>query len=67
MGAPYARVVVLHLTILFGAFLTAMIGQPIGALVILVGLKTILDLALHLREHDPQPRPTRIQEAERPH
>ena len=67
MGAPYARVVVLHLTILFGAFATAMIGQPIGALVILVGLKTVLDLALHLREHDPQPRPTRIQEAERPH
>ena len=66
MFAPYTRVVVLHLTILFGAFVTAFIGQPIGALVILVGLKTLLDLRLHLREHDPQPRPTRIEETDRP-
>jgi hypothetical protein len=66
MAAPYARVVVLHLTILFGAFVTAIIGQPIGALAILVGLKTVLDLALHLREHDPQRRPTRIEETGRP-
>lgn len=51
MSAPYARVVILHLTILFGAFVSALIGQPIGALVILVGLKTVLDLWLHLREH----------------
>jgi hypothetical protein len=38
----------------------------VGALIVLVGLKTILDLALHLREHDPQARPTRIEEAGRP-
>jgi hypothetical protein len=67
MFAPYARVVVLHLTIIFGGIITAFLGQPIGALVILVVLKTVLDLALHLREHDSQPRPTRIEAADRPH
>jgi hypothetical protein len=51
MGAPYARVVVLHLTILFGAFAVALIGAPIAALLVMVVLKTGLDLALHLREH----------------
>lgn len=51
MGAPYARVVVLHLTILFGAFAVALIGAPIAALLIMVMLKTGIDLALHLREH----------------
>jgi hypothetical protein len=51
MSAPYGRVVVLHMTILFGAFAIAIIGAPIGALLILVGLKTAFDLGLHLREH----------------
>jgi uncharacterized protein DUF6498 len=53
MMAPYGRVVVLHLTIIFGAFVAALIGAPIGALVILVILKTLLDLRLHLRSHPP--------------
>jgi hypothetical protein len=51
MAAPYGRVVVLHLTILIGAFLAGLLGAPIFALVILVVLKTALDLRLHLREH----------------
>lgn len=51
MAAPYGRVVVLHLTIIFGAFVVAILGAPIGALLVLVGLKTAFDLGLHLREH----------------
>lgn len=51
MGAPYARVVVLHLTIIFGAILVMATGAPIMALVVLVALKIALDLGLHLREH----------------
>ncbi len=51
MAAPYARVVVLHLTIIFGAFISMGFGTPIGALLVLVVLKTVLDLALHNREH----------------
>jgi hypothetical protein len=51
MIAPYGRLVILHLTILFGAFVSLAIGSPIGAIVVLVLLKTGLDLWLHLREH----------------
>jgi hypothetical protein len=51
MAAPYGRVVVLHLTILFGAFAVAILGAPIAALLLLVGLKTALDVGLHRREH----------------
>lgn len=50
MGAVYGRVVVLHLTIIFGAFLVAALGAPIGALLVFVILKTAFDLGLHLRE-----------------
>ena len=51
MAAPYGRVIVLHLTIILGAFAIAFVGAPIGALLILVGLKTVFDLGLHRREH----------------
>jgi hypothetical protein len=51
MGAAYGRVVVLHLTILLGAFAVAFLGAPIAALLVLVVLKTALDLGLHRREH----------------
>ena len=50
MGAPYGRVVVLHLTIILGAFAITFLGAPIAALLLLVLLKTALDLGLHLRE-----------------
>ena len=51
MMAPYGRVFVLHLTIVFGAALIGLVGSPIALLLILVGVKTLIDLALHLREH----------------
>lgn len=51
MLAPYARVVVLHLTIILGATVSIALGTPIGALVVLVTIKTLLDIAFHLREH----------------
>ncbi|MDQ3447952.1 MAG: DUF6498-containing protein [Chloroflexota bacterium] len=51
MARPYGRVVILHLTIILGAVLVATLGQPIALLVLLVGLKTALDLALHVRSH----------------
>lgn len=51
MAAPYGRVIVLHLTILLGAFVVAFLGAPVGALLLLVGLKTAFDLNLHRREH----------------
>jgi hypothetical protein len=51
MFAPYSRVVMLHITIIFGAFLIAFLGAPIGALIVLVIVKTAFDLQLHLRQH----------------
>jgi len=51
MGGPYGRVVVMHTTILAGGFLTMAIGSPASLLVVLVVLKTILDVSLHNREH----------------
>ena len=51
MFAPYGRLVILHLAIILGAFVSLTIGSPIGALIVLVILKTIVDLTLHLREH----------------
>lgn len=51
MGSAYGRVVVLHVTILIGGFVVAFLGAPIGALIVLVVLKTAFDLGLHRREH----------------
>ena len=51
VGGAYGRVVVLHLTIIFGAIAIQALGAPIAALVILVAGKTLLDLGLHLRAH----------------
>jgi hypothetical protein len=51
MMSVYGRVFVLHVTIIAGAFVIALFGTPFAALVLLVGLKTAIDLFLHLREH----------------
>ena len=51
MGQPYGRVVVLHITILAGGFLVAMLGTPIASLVVLISLKTAIDVRAHLGEH----------------
>ena len=51
MFAPYKRIVVMHLTILFGGWLAVAIGAPIGALILMVVLKTIIDLVVHIRAH----------------
>lgn len=50
-GQPYPRLFVLHITILAGAWLLIASGQPVALVALLVVLKTVLDLALHLREH----------------
>ncbi|GGC53642.1 hypothetical protein GCM10007209_14220 [Haloferax sulfurifontis] len=51
MSEPYRRVIVLHLTIVLGAFLVAASGAPAAALVVMVVVKTALDAGAHLREH----------------
>lgn len=44
MAAPYGRVMVLHLTLIFGAMLMAMLDAPAAAAVLLAGLKLAFDL-----------------------
>ena len=48
--APYGRVVILHVAIIFGAFLGALVGFPTGLVALLVLIKIGVDLALHLKE-----------------
>lgn len=50
MAQPYSRVVVLHITILVGGFLVQLAGAPMPALLLLVALKTAIDLRAHLAE-----------------
>jgi hypothetical protein len=50
MMQPYARVMVLHATILLGGFAFMALHAPAAALVVLVGLKTAIDLRSHLSE-----------------
>jgi hypothetical protein len=61
MFRPYGRIVVLHLTVLLGGFLVTALGSPVVAIVLLVGLKTVIDLGAHLRERvrfgDRNPEP----------
>lgn len=58
MLAPYARLFILHITIIVGAIAIAFTGAHEAAVVILVVLKTALDLGLHLAEHRFAPDPT---------
>ncbi len=51
MHAPYSRVIVLHVTIIFGGILIQMFNSPLWALLLLIGLKIGVDLRAHLKEH----------------
>lgn len=50
MLQPYGRIVVLHISIIFGGFLLMMLGGPVLALILFVALKTVFELgALRLQ------------------
>lgn len=51
MGAPYFRVMLMHFTVLLGAFIIQLLGQTEFVLLLFVGLKTISDLYFHGLEH----------------
>ncbi len=55
MMQPYGRVVVLHLVILAGGAITLALGEPLGALVVLVVLKIGVDVVAHRRQHAAAP------------
>lgn len=51
MGEPYKRIIIMHVTIIFGGFLVMAFGSALPALLLLVALKLAADLRAHLREH----------------
>lgn len=51
MGEPYKRIIVMHVTIIFGGFLVMALDSALPALVLLIALKVAADLRAHLREH----------------
>lgn len=52
MAAPYGRVFVMHIVIIFGGFLVQMFGDPIYAVLLLIALKTLIDLFAHTISHE---------------
>lgn len=48
---PYKRIMVIHLTIIFGAFFINSFDEPIMALVVMILVKIILDVLSHRKEH----------------
>jgi hypothetical protein len=50
MAQPYGRVIILHLTVLFGGWVVMLLGSPLFALVVLVALKTAADWRAHQAE-----------------
>jgi hypothetical protein len=51
MLAPYGRVIVMHVTIIFGAMIAHALGSKAGAFALLVVLKIIVDVAAHVRKN----------------
>ena len=51
MTAPYKRIFVMHLTIIFGGWLVMLLKTPLPALALLIALKTAVDMRAHVREH----------------
>jgi hypothetical protein len=50
MMAPYSRIVVLHLTIIFGGFLVMALHEPLFGLIMLIVLKIAFDIYHRRRE-----------------
>ena len=57
MFQPYGRVIILHMTIILGGIAAMALHSPVWALVLLIGLKVIIDLGAHLKERKKLGRP----------
>jgi len=51
MNRSFSRVVVLHLTVLFGGSLMVVLKAPVAFLLPLVAIKIILDIGRHIHQH----------------
>ena len=51
MTAPYKRIMVMHLAIIFGGWVVMLLKSPVPALAAFVLIKTALDFTAHQEEH----------------
>jgi hypothetical protein len=51
MVAPYNRIVVMQLALIFGGWVILLLRNPVPALALLVVFKTVLDFTAHQKEH----------------
>lgn len=49
MGAPYPRIIALHVTIIFGGFVLLLLNQPVAGIVVLALVKMAYDVGALLR------------------
>lgn len=63
MLRPYGRIVALHVTIIVGGFIALATGDHLAMLMLLVVLKTFVDLAMHGRERQKYLDPDSIEDA----
>lgn len=56
--APYAfgRIVVMQITVILGGFMAVILQEPIWVLVLLIILKSVIDLKYHIKEHTTKER-----------
>jgi len=52
MRRPYGRILVLHITIIAGGGLIQALGEPVYLLLVLVVVKTLMDVKLHAMERE---------------
>jgi len=58
MAAPYPRIIILHLAIIFGGFLLMLLNQPLAGLIVLALIKTAFDVAEANRQETRAALPT---------
>ena len=51
MAMPYKRMMITHVALLAGGFLLIEKDEPLGGLLLLLGMKIALDITFHRREH----------------
>ena len=51
MFSPYKRIIIMHITLIFGAFITIVTKMPFYIIALFIVLKTFIDVKAHEKEH----------------
>jgi hypothetical protein len=55
MHEPYTRIIIMHVTLIFGGFIILGLGTALPVLVLLIAFKIAADAKAHVRQHVPRP------------